>query len=378
MKKLFFFWIFITALFGISQRVNGMSEQCAVSEEYDLYDGYNFEDIDNIVKDSTQGSFDFTYIIKQLFSGDKGVLHNGYELVKNSIYSQLSENRSHIIGIIVLALSMALLSNILVIFTTNNYWETGFFVLYLMLINSLMISFITLMNIGKELIGSVVRFMECLVPSFFLAIGISNGYSTSTGLCAVTLTVMTIIEKVIVNILLPAISIFVAISLVTSIQKDNNMSKIGDIIANFVDWGTKSLLTIVLGMNVIESMILPLADKVKNKGITQAVSMLPVVGNGLSGAANLMLSSGEIIKNTIGGAALVAIVIVVAVPIIKLLLFIGVYKVIAAIIEPISDKRVVGAIEIVTKAAGLIYKVCISSVIMLGASVAIICLFTRG
>lgn len=224
------------------------------------------------------------------------MLYNGYELVKNSIYSQLSENRSHIIGIIVLALSMALLSNILVIFTTNNYWETGFFVLYLMLINSLMISFITLMNIGKELIGSVVRFMECLVPSFFLAIGISNGYSTSTGLCAVTLTVMTIIEKVIVNILLPAISIFVAISLVTSIQKDNNMSKIGDIIANFVDWGTKSLLTIVLGMNVIESMILPLADKVKNKGITQAVSMLPVVGNGLSGAANLMLSSGEIIK----------------------------------------------------------------------------------
>lgn len=82
-----------------------------------------------------------------------------------------------------------------------------------------MISFITLMNIGKELIGSVVRFMECLVPSFFLAIGISNGYSTSTGLCAVTLTVMTIIEKVIVNILLPAISIFVAISLVTSIQR---------------------------------------------------------------------------------------------------------------------------------------------------------------
>lgn len=75
---------------------------------------------------------------------------------------------------------------------------------------------------------------------------------------------------------------------------------------------------------------------------------------------------------------MVAIVIVVAVPIIKLLLFIGVYKVIAAIIEPISDKRVVGAIEIVTKAAGLIYKVCISSVIMLGASVAIICLFTRG
>lgn len=66
-EEAFLFWIFITALLSISQRVNGMSEQCAVSEEYDLYDGYNFEDIDNIVKDSTQGSFDFTYIIKQLF-----------------------------------------------------------------------------------------------------------------------------------------------------------------------------------------------------------------------------------------------------------------------------------------------------------------------
>lgn len=400
MKKVYFFILcmcFFTlfkSLFLPVQKVYGMNDfyclkdRNKVGYEYgtdygynsndDLYDGYNFDGIDNIVKESSGGQFCFKDILTRLFSGEKGVLHNGYELIRDSVCSQFDENKNNVMKIIVLALSMALLSNILVIFSTNNYWETGFFVLYLILVNSLMISFISLVNIGKELINSVVRFMECLVPSFFLAVGISNGYSTSTGLCAITLTVITIIEKVIINILLPAISIYVAISLVTSIQKDNNASKIGDIIANFVEWGTKSLLALVLGMNVVESMILPLADKVKNKGITQAVSMIPVVGNGLSGAANLMLSSGEIIKNSIGGAALVAIIIVVAVPITKLLIFIAIYKVVAAIIEPVSDRHVVAAIEIVTKAAGLLYKVCISSVIMLGASIAIICLFTRG
>lgn len=354
----------------------------AINEEENdcsnLYDGYDFENMDKLVSEGSGGRTDFNDIISKLFSGDSGILYNGYEIIKESVVSEFMENRNGIISIIVLALSMALLSNIVVIFSSDSYWETGFFVMYLLLVNTLLVSFISLMNVAKGLISSTVNFMECLVPSFFLAIGISNGYTTSTGLCAVTLTVMTVIEKIIINILLPAVSIYVAISLVTSMQKDNNMSKMGDILSNFVDWGTKVLMTLVLGMNVIESMVLPLADKVKSKGVTQAVNMLPVVGNSLSGAANLMLSSGEIIKNTIGGAALVALVIIVAVPIIKLIVFMGVYKVVMAIIEPVSDKRVVGAIEIVTRAAGLLYKISAASVIMLGASIAIICLFTRG
>ena len=131
MKKVYFFILcmcFFTlfkSLFLPVQKVYGMNDfyclkdRNKVGYEYgtdygynsndDLYDGYNFDGIDNIVKESSGGQFCFKDILTRLFSGEKGVLHNGYELIRDSVCSQFDENKNNVMKIIVLALSMALL-----------------------------------------------------------------------------------------------------------------------------------------------------------------------------------------------------------------------------------------------------------------------------
>lgn len=344
----------------------------------EVYDDYNFDDLDAVMSEETNGEYSFSEMIEELFNGDNGIIYNVINMIKKSILSEFDYNKKSIIRIIALVICMALLSNILVVFNNNNsYSDTGFFIVYLILINTLFGVFLIITKIALALIGTVVNFMECLIPAFFLAIGVSNGYTTSTGLCAVTLTVLTILEIVISKVLLPVINVYVAISLVTSLQKENNMSKIGDSLSSFVNWSIRMMVAAVLGLNVIESMILPSADAVKNKGVTHIVSMIPGVGNSLQGAANLVLSSGEIIKNTIGGTALVALIILAAIPIVKLLVFIGMYKLLGIIVQPISDKRVTDAIDVVINASRMLYRISIAAVTMMGASIAIICVFTK-
>lgn len=366
-KKLIFWGLLM--IFIAVFHIKGQAEE--------IYEDYNFDDLDIIMSEETNGEYSFTDMIGELFSGDNGIIYNVINMIKKSIVSEFEYNKDSIIKIIALVICMALLSNILVVFNNNNYSDTGFFIVYLILINTLFGVFLTMTKIAIAFIGTIVNFMKCLIPAFFLAIGVSNGYTTSTGLCAVTLTVLTVLEIIISKVLLPVINVYVAISLVTSLQKENNMSKIGESLSNFVNWSVKMMITAVLGLNVIESMILPSADAVKNKGVTHIVSMIPGVGNSLSGAANLVLSSGEIIKNTIGGTALVALVIIAAIPIVKLLVFMGMYKLLGIIVQPISDKRVIEAIDVVVNASRMLYRISISSVIMLGASIAIICVFTK-
>lgn len=375
-RKTFFILIFFFTLLTTNDIVIAEDIYDEITYDEEIYENYEFDEINEIMQEETGGAYSFTDMMGELFSGDDGVFGNIFDMIKNSVASEFEYNKATVVRIIALAICMSLLTNVLVIFNNNNYSDTGFYIVFLMLVNTLLGAFLAMSEVAGSLINSIVTFMKCLIPSFFLAVGVSNGYSTSTGLCAITLTVMSIMEVIILKILFPVISIYIAISLVSTIQKENKLSKIGDTINTLVNWSVKTLVAVVLGLNLIESLILPSADAVKNKGLTQVVSMIPGIGNSIGGAAKLAVSSGEIIKNTIGGTALLALVVIAAVPLLKLIVFTSMYRLLVIIVQPISDKRVVEGIDTVVKASAMLYRISTSSIVIFGASIAIICVFT--
>ena len=345
---------------------------------YDDYEdaGIDIEKLDNVMIDETEGRFSFSEILTDIVSGDKGIIGNIVEIIKEAIVNEFSYHKDTLIKIIAIAIFLALLSNVMVVFSNSDFSETGFFIVYLLLVEVLIATFINMINETSSLITSVMSFMHCLVPAFFLSVGLSTGITTSTGMCAITLTVMTVVEFIICKILLPVISIYVTLSLVSIVSKENSLSKMGEAIYSFVNWSVRTLVGVILGLNVIKCMILPSADMAGSKTLTGIVSMIPIIGNTVGGASKLLVSSGTVIRNSIGGAGVVALVIIGLIPIVKLLVYMLLYKIMTIIVEPISDKRVVDAIEVIFKGAGMLYKVCIASIILFAASIAVVCTMT--
>ena len=129
-------------------------------------------------------------------------------------------------------------------------------------------------------------------------------------------------------------------------------------------WALKTLLSAVLGYNVIQGMIVPALDSVKKSFLLRASASLPGIGNALEGVTKTIYGTGVLVKNAIGVVGLIVILVIVLVPLIKLAVYAIVYKVGTALIQPISDKRILNSMNGVSEAAVLLlYTVFIGAVL---------------
>ena len=92
-------------------------------------------------------------------------------------------------------------------------------------------------------------------------------------------------------------------------------------------------------------MLVPVSETYKKKMLYRAVQTLPGVGSSIETVTQTVWGAAKIIKNGIGMAAVIAVLIVCAVPVLKLVLMAVLFKVTAAVIEPVADKRVVKAVN---------------------------------
>ena len=83
-----------------------------------------------------------------------------------------------------------------------------------------------------------------------------------------------------------------------------------------------------------------------------------------------------LIKNSVGVAALVVLGFIVLTPLLKTLVFSLMYRLLSAVLQPLSDKRIVEGIEAVARAGNLYYIVIRDSSILFFIVIAIICAST--
>ena len=344
--------------------------------ENDIFSAYDFSQIDEVMNGDTESIYSFSYIFEEMVYGEGDLLSNIKDAVKNKVTYEISQNKRNIIKIIVLAILMGLLSNVTGAISSNS-GEMGFYVIFMMLVATLLGSFITIEGVVYELINDILTFMTVLIPVFFTSVGITSGYDTSVIMSSLTLSGITVIQFLFLKVLLPLANVYMVISIVNLITKENYFSKFATMIEDFLKWSLKTILTVFIGLNLVEGLILPSKNTIIRKGVTKLASAVPIIGNSVNGVAELTVSSGEIIKNSIGGVALAALVIMALIPLVKILIFMGIYRITTVIVEPICDKRVSMAIGSVANGGSLLYKIAISSMLLFGASIAIICVVTK-
>ena len=107
-----------------------------------------------------------------------------------------------------------------------------------------------------------------------------------------------------------------------------------------VGWSLKALLALVCGFHMVQGLISPAADAFRTMSVSRGIEAIPGVGDAGSSATELVLGSAMLIKNGIGAAALVVLILLCMVPLIKLAVIMLVYYVLAAILQPVSDERI--------------------------------------
>ena len=105
-------------------------------------------------------------------------------------------------------------------------------------------------------------------------------------------------------------------------------------------------------------------DRLAGNTIAKTIQMVPGLGNVVDGMGQIFISSGLVIKNSVGVAALVILVLICAVPFLKMAFLAVLYKFLAAVLEPIADKRLSGGMNGIAN-GGMLYLRILGTCLML-------------
>ena len=380
LSQLFLTLVLILVVFGIGTRIvsaeetEGDAQEIREETENALMSEFDFDEIE----DSLSGMFpqqkiSFEEVLSELITGNwsgLGKTFLGY--LSDRIFYEFRYNRENLVYMLMVALTAAVFTNFSSAFQNRQVSEISFYVLYMLLITLCLTAFRVAAQGLEENLDALVDFMRVLCPSYFLAVAFASGSVTSLFFYNVILVLIYVVELVLVRFLLPVINVYIMIQVLGNLTGEDFLSEFAQLLQKLVSWILKSLLAGVVGINVVQGLLAPVIDSLRKSALTRTAEALPWIGNAVGGAAEIVLGTAVLIKNGIGMAGAVIAVLICAVPVIQMLVLAFLYKLAAALVQPVSDKRITGCISSVSEGYELLLKVVFTAGVLFLLTIAIV------
>lgn len=284
----------------------------------------------------------------------KGYIKNGegnlsFKTISDAVISFLFKEVKTVlalsISIIAIAIICSLLKNLQTAFSNEGISNIAFFACYALLIVILSKSFIVSINIATDIIKDLSDFMVAILPVLVMMIGTVGGFTQAATMDPLVVGATLIIPRIYTTVIIPLILITFVLEFANNISTEHKISNLCKLTKQITIWLQGIILTIFIGLLTVRGITSSTIDAVTLKTAKFAIdNFIPIVGKAFSDAIASVAGYSLIIKNAISSVGLIIIILMMLYPIIKLVLISFVYKLTAAVIEPISDKRITSSI----------------------------------
>lgn len=249
------------------------------------------------------------------------------------------------ISIIVIAIMCSLLKNLQSAFSNEGISNIAFFACYSILIIILSKSFLVSINIAIDIIKDLSNFMAAILPVLVMMLGSIGGFAQAATMDPIIMGATLIIPRIYTTVIIPLILITFVLEFTNNISSEHKIGNLCKLTKQTTIWIQGIILTIFIGLLTVRGITSSTIDAVTLKTAKFAIdNFIPIVGKAFSDAISSVAGYSLIIKNAVSSVGLIIIILMMLYPIIKLILISFVYKLTAAVIEPISDKRITSSI----------------------------------
>ena len=320
-----------------------------------------------------EDSFSIEEILNQILKGESLFQKETMsKWLKNIVKAQLQREQKAMFQVVLLVLLAAVFSNFTAVFGDGKTGETSFYITYMLLLALLIKSFGGMGVELKELLENFILFLKALMPSYFLAVTASSGSATAMIFYEAVLFLIYVIQVVFLKAIVPAIYVLALVELVNYLHSEDFLSKMAELLQTLIEWSLKSCMAVVLGMQLIQNMIGPAMDSLKRDIIGKTAASIPGIGNAINGVTEVALGTAVIIRNGIGVVGIIILVCIGIRPVIRLALLAFLYKLLAAVVQPVSDKRMTGALSTIGNGYVLFLKVLLCMELLIFITIAIL------
>ena len=286
------------------------------------------------------------------------------EFVYRFFFYQLDQEKELFVKLILLILLSAVLTSFAEVFENNQIGDISFFVVYLLFFTILMDSFSKMSSSLEKTIYWMTEMMKGLAPAYYMTVCAASGAASAVVFYEGVLLMVWGIQWLLLTVLLPASGMYVLLQLVNSLSREEMLGKMAELLNTAVSWGLKSLLAAVVGLQIIRNLVAPVMDSVKRGLLSKAAGALPGVGNAVNMVTELVVTSAVLVRNCLGVVILVVFVLIGAGPMLHYGILSLLYRLLAAVAQPVSDRRMVSALGTMGEGCALLLRILFTAEVL--------------
>lgn len=356
--------------------IRDKDEQAELQKEAEetIWKEFEFSEIEDLLDDIfPEKKTDFQDLIKKMLSRQtEPSLQVIGEMISDQFFYEWKSSKAGMVHILLIVIVAAVFTNFSNVFQNQQISEISFYVLYLLLITIGLNSFRILIVSASENLERLIGFMKVLGPVYFLAVAFAVGSSTSILFYNLVLLLIYLVELVILNFLIPFVQVYIVVKVMNNLSEEDYLSKFAELCETVIAWTLKTLLAGVTGVNIIQGLLSPAIDSLKRSVVGRSAEAIPVVGDAIGGVTEVMLGTAVLIKNGIGVAGALVCIGICLVPMIQMAVVTLLYKLIAAMIQPVSDKRIVGCISSIADGSQMLLRIIFTTGVLFLLTIAVV------
>ncbi|HAN09491.1 MAG TPA: hypothetical protein DCP90_02645 [Clostridiales bacterium] len=377
MKKMFLIILYLIMFTNIAYANEVMDEQLN-----HINFGEIQHEIDDIsIKDNNEalGNFDFLAEVKKLITGETNFnIENIVDICVTALIKEVKSNFILMAQILLLVIFSAIIKNLTNSFENKEASETAFYVCYVIIIISVIKTFKITIDVATMTIDNILSLMKVIIPVFISTIFTTGNITTATTANAVIFASINYIAILVKTMFLPVVTYLSILQIINFLSEKEILKELTDLMRKSVMWGLKGMVMIFLGLSAIQRFTAPVLDGITKKGVALTTkTVVPVLGDVMNSAVDTFINCTVLIKNSVGIVAVIGLIIICFIPLLKILAVIITYKLVAAIMQPIAETRIVkcfsefanniGVVFACVLAVGLSFVISIAILITVGS-----------
>ncbi len=319
----------------------------------------------------------FSDLLEELLSGEQ--VFDGqtvWNWFVNHCFDAVHSNREYLVQMLVLLLAFAMLQGIAGIFSNAFLSDMSFLAVYFLFLYNALRVFSSMQDVTYGCLDRLGGFTLLIQPVFCMAVVFSSGVNSAGLTYELLLLVLYLVQTLLQKILFPLIFLYLITQFANYAWREEHFSSMARLLESGVVYAQKILIAFVLGLNLIQGMVAPAVDQLRRSVTVRTIGVIPGLGGAMNSVSEILLGTGILIKNSVGATVVILLVLLCAKPLLEIGVLTLVYRILAAVSEPVTDKRISGVLDALAKTGLLYAKLVVTAVLMLFLSVTVVCMAT--
>lgn len=243
---------------------------------------------------------------------------------------------------------------------------------YLVLMGIALAAFQETLKVATGAIDEMTGFMQTLFPVMMTLLLAMGNVTTAALFKPVVIGSLTLLVTLIKNIVLPLFFLTAVLKLFNHITSEFKLGKLASLFEFTGKLGIGVVMTVFIGVMSIQGVTGGVTDGVTLRTAKYSADLIPVVGKFFKDAVELVASSGLLLKNALGIIGILAIALICIGPVVRIAAMIFVFKISAALVEPLGLKELSDSLQDMSKSLTYIFGTVASVAIMFFITIAIV------